>query len=87
MLPIIYGILSAATWGAADFLGGLGSKRTSPYRILFLAEIAGGIPFVGSPSSCVSLFLLLRICFQARDPASWGSRDSFSCTVPWRPGK
>jgi drug/metabolite transporter (DMT)-like permease len=45
LLSILYGILSAATWGAADFLGGLGSKRTSPYRILFLAEIAGMIPF------------------------------------------
>ena len=33
------------TWGAADFIGGLASKRTSPYRILFLAEIAGLIPF------------------------------------------
>lgn len=45
MLSIIYGILSAATWGAGDFIGGLASKRTSPYRILFLAEIAGMIPF------------------------------------------
>ena len=45
MLSIFYGILSAGTWGAADFLGGLASKRTSPYRILFLAEIAGMLPF------------------------------------------
>lgn len=45
MLSIIYGIASAATWGAADFIGGLASKRTSPYRVLFLAEIAGLIPF------------------------------------------
>jgi len=46
MLPIIYGILSAASWGAADFIGGLASKQTSPYRVLFLAEIAGLIPFI-----------------------------------------
>ena len=45
MLSIVYGILSAATWGAGDFIGGLASKRTSPYRVLFLAEIAGMIPF------------------------------------------
>jgi drug/metabolite transporter (DMT)-like permease len=45
LLSIIYGILSAASWGAADFIGGLASKRTSPYRILFLAEIAGLVPF------------------------------------------
>ena len=46
MLSILYGILSAGTWGAADFIGGLASKRTSPYRVLFLAEVAGLIPFV-----------------------------------------
>ncbi|HUE99494.1 MAG TPA: DMT family transporter [Anaerolineales bacterium] len=45
MLSILYGIASAATWGAADFIGGLASKRTSPYRVLFLAEIAGMLPF------------------------------------------
>ena len=53
MLSIIYGILSAATWGAGDFIGGLASKRTSPYRVLFLAEIAGMVPFT-------TLALLLR---------------------------
>lgn len=46
MLSIFYGIASAATWGAADFIGGLASKRTSPYRVLFLAELAGVIPFI-----------------------------------------
>ncbi len=45
MLPILYGILSAASWGAADFIGGIATKRTSPYRILYLAEIASLIPF------------------------------------------
>lgn len=45
MLSIIYGISSALSWGAADFIGGLTSKRTSPYRILFLGELAGLVPF------------------------------------------
>jgi drug/metabolite transporter (DMT)-like permease len=45
LLSIIYGILSAGTWGAGDFIGGLASKRTSPYRVLFLAELAGMVPF------------------------------------------
>jgi drug/metabolite transporter (DMT)-like permease len=53
LLSIFYGIVSAATWGAADFIGGLASKRTSPYRVLFLAEIAGAVPFA-------ALALLLR---------------------------
>jgi drug/metabolite transporter (DMT)-like permease len=46
LLPIIYGLLSSATWGAADFIGGLVSKRTSPIRVLYLAEIASFIPFI-----------------------------------------
>ena len=45
MVSILYGILSAATWGAGDFIGGLASKQTTPYRVLFLAEIAGMVPF------------------------------------------
>ena len=46
MLPILYGLLSSASWGAADFIGGLASKRTSAIRVLFLAEFAGFIPFL-----------------------------------------
>ena len=46
MLPILYGIISATSWGAADFIGGLVSKRTSPIRVLYLAEIASFIPFI-----------------------------------------
>jgi len=46
LISIIYGIASAAAWGAADFIGGLASKRTSPYRILFLGELSGLIPFI-----------------------------------------
>jgi drug/metabolite transporter (DMT)-like permease len=46
LLPILYGLVSATAWGAADFIGGLASKRTSPMRVLYLAEIAGFIPFM-----------------------------------------
>ncbi|GAB4454923.1 MAG: DMT family transporter [Anaerolineales bacterium] len=46
MLPVLYGLISSASWGAADFIGGLASKRTSPMRVLYLAEIAGFIPFL-----------------------------------------
>ena len=56
MLSIIYGILSAGAWGAADFIGGLASKRTSPYRVLFLAEIAGLIPFTALALLTGSIF-------------------------------
>lgn len=46
MLPILYGLVSATSWGAADFIGGFASKRTSPMRVLYLAEIAGFLPFM-----------------------------------------
>jgi drug/metabolite transporter (DMT)-like permease len=46
LLSILYGIASAASWGAADFIGGLASKRTSPFRVIFMGELAGVIPFL-----------------------------------------
>jgi len=46
VLSILYGLLSSASWGAADFIGGMASKRTSPIRVLYLAEIAGFLPFM-----------------------------------------
>ena len=60
MLSIFYGIASAATWGAADFIGGLATKRTSPYRVLFLGQLAGLIPF----------FLLALFTAEAIPPAA-----------------
>ena len=66
MLSIIYGIASAATWGAADFIGGLATKRTSPYRVLFLAEIAGLIPFT-------VLALLTREPIPSTSDLLWGA--------------
>ncbi|MEW5829444.1 MAG: DMT family transporter [Chloroflexota bacterium] len=44
MSSIFYGLIAALGWGAADFIGGLASKRSSPYRVLALAEVAGFIP-------------------------------------------
>jgi len=41
MNAILYGILSALTWGAADFAGGLASRRTSPYKVVALGWIIG----------------------------------------------
>lgn len=40
-LPIIFGLSAAILWGAADFAGGLGSRRSSVYRVVLTAEWAG----------------------------------------------
>jgi drug/metabolite transporter (DMT)-like permease len=46
VLSILFGLISSASWGTADFIGGLASRKTSAIRVLYLAEIAGFIPFL-----------------------------------------
>lgn len=46
MLSIVYGLISALTWGAADFSGGLASRKSLAYQVLFLSEFAGVFPLV-----------------------------------------
>jgi drug/metabolite transporter (DMT)-like permease len=41
MLSIIYGLSSALVWGAADFTGGIASRRADPYRTVVLSETVG----------------------------------------------
>ena len=41
MLSIFYGLASALTWGAADFTGGIASKRVNVYGVVIGAEAAG----------------------------------------------
>jgi drug/metabolite transporter (DMT)-like permease len=41
MLSVIYGLLSAITWGAGDFAGGLASRRTSIYSVVLITWAAG----------------------------------------------
>lgn len=41
MLSIIYGLLSAFTWGAGDFTGGLAARKVGSYRSVFYAEVIG----------------------------------------------
>ena len=46
--PLIFGLASAACWGAADFCGGLATKRTQVYRVIFSSQL-------------ISLFLLIAL--------------------------
>ena len=55
MLSSLFGLLSALTWGAGDFTGGLVSRRAGPYRAAFYGEITG-------------LFFLLVMLAVAREP-------------------
>jgi drug/metabolite transporter (DMT)-like permease len=69
LLPILYGILSASAWGAADFIGGIATKRTAAYRVLYLAEIASLVPFT-------ALALLTREPFPPIAELLWGALAS-----------
>ncbi len=37
-LPALLGLLAALTWGAADFAGGLATRRTAPSRVVLIAH-------------------------------------------------
>jgi drug/metabolite transporter (DMT)-like permease len=37
-VPILFGLLSALTWGAGDFNGGLAVKRSNPYGVVAVAH-------------------------------------------------
>ncbi len=41
MLSILFGLLSAVSWGAGDFAGGLGGRRAGAYRAAFYGELLG----------------------------------------------
>ncbi|HEX8992983.1 MAG TPA: GRP family sugar transporter [Anaerolineales bacterium] len=41
MIAIAFGLISAAAWGAADFTGGIASRRTGAYQAVFYGEAAG----------------------------------------------
>jgi drug/metabolite transporter (DMT)-like permease len=38
-----FGLLSALVWGAADFCGGLATRRARPFSVVLVAEIAGAV--------------------------------------------
>ena len=41
MLPILFGFLSALSWGAGDFAGGLASRKLGAYRAVLYADFFG----------------------------------------------
>jgi drug/metabolite transporter (DMT)-like permease len=46
LLSVFFGLISALGWGAADFTGGLASRKSSPYQVLLLSEVAGIFPLL-----------------------------------------
>lgn len=52
---VVYGLISALTWGAGDFSGGMAVKRSNPYGVVIVAHV-------------ISLFLLLALAFSFGEP-------------------
>jgi uncharacterized membrane protein len=49
MLSVVLGFIGAITFGAADFIGGLASKRISATKVTFVSGLVGfGVAIVGS---------------------------------------
>jgi len=64
LLPIFFGFLSALSWGAGDFAGGLASRKLGAYRAVLYADFFGlfliGIALSFYKESIPSLFVLIN---------------------------
>jgi uncharacterized membrane protein len=47
LAPIAFGLLSALTWGAGDFSGGVASKRTGVYAVIIASQLVGLFFLIG----------------------------------------
>jgi drug/metabolite transporter (DMT)-like permease len=46
LISVAFGLISAVLWGAGDFTGGIASRKTGAFRVVFFAEIIGIIILV-----------------------------------------
>jgi drug/metabolite transporter (DMT)-like permease len=67
LIPILFGLSSALSWGAADFCGGLASRKAKPYQAVLLGEAVGLV------------LLLVAAIFFGEPPISW--RAWLMCTI------
>ena len=41
LAPVVFGLLSAVTWGAGDFSGGLATRRANVYSVVIWSQLVG----------------------------------------------
>ena len=46
LLALLFGLGSAASWGAGDFSGGLATKRSDVFMVVMISQVAGTVPLV-----------------------------------------
>lgn len=65
-MAIILSLCAALTYGAADFIGGLMTKRNDVFRVVFLSQLLGAIPLL-------VVFPVLNDGTFERDVLLWGA--------------
>ncbi|HLF87853.1 MAG TPA: DMT family transporter [Anaerolineales bacterium] len=48
MTAIVFGLLSAASWGAGDFIGGFASRKLSAFLVVIVSQASGLIMLIGA---------------------------------------
>lgn len=43
MLTVLWALAAALSYGLADFIGGVGGKRSSPHAVAFVLQLSGGL--------------------------------------------
>jgi drug/metabolite transporter (DMT)-like permease len=71
---ILFGVSSAACWGAGDFSGGLATKRSNVYRVAIISQVVGLI-------CLVFLSLLLEERVPTLENLLWGVIAGFSGSI------
>ena len=56
MGAVVLGLVSGLSWGVADFLGGLASRRAAAFAVVALSQAAGLVVALVVAASCA------RIC-------------------------
>jgi drug/metabolite transporter (DMT)-like permease len=46
LLALLFGLGSAASWGAGDFSGGLATKHNDVFMVVIISQVAGTLPLV-----------------------------------------
>ena len=74
LAAILLGLVSAASWGAADFSGGVATKRTNVYTVIIFSQLVGSVFLIG-------LSVLLSAHIPAPDDIKLGSIAGISGAI------
>ena len=47
-MGVLFGLLAAATYGAADFIGGRVSRRVDVFTVVFVSQLIGAVPLLAA---------------------------------------